>query len=119
MTALWNIPMAYLERYHPVWTPVSEALPDPSRKVLAFYRNDLGKGRIVVAQWVPANTEEVLSDADSSDNNEELDKFFLPEGWYEQVDNWDDWDDLGSLQIDEGIVTHWMPLPKSPLQEDS
>lgn len=26
--------MTYLDRYHSVWTPVSEALPDPAKKVL-------------------------------------------------------------------------------------
>lgn len=112
MTALWNIPMTYLDRYHPVWTPVSEALPDPAKKVLAFYRNDLGKGRIVVADWVPANT--CKADCENDDlieYNDELDDYFWPEGWYEQIENWDD---LGSLQIHEGTVTHWMPLPEGP-----
>ena len=116
MPTNWIIPMTYLERYHPVWTPVSEALPDPSTKVLAFYRNDLGKGRIVVAQWVPANTVKDSCDNDFSEYNEELDDCFWPEGWYEQIENWDE---FSAFRITEGTVTHWMPLPKGPLQEDS
>lgn len=96
------------------WIPVSTQLPDPSKKVLAYYRNVLDKGRIVVAFWVPANTVQECCDYDSDFTvyNEEDDAFYWPEGWYESVDNWDE---ISALKIYQGTVTHWMPLPPSPL----
>jgi hypothetical protein len=104
--------MDYMDRYHPVWTLASSALPDPSKKVLAFYRNSLGKGRIVVASWVPANTCQANCEYDDfAEYNEELADYFWPEGWYEQIENWEDY---GAVNIHEGEVTHWMPLPKGP-----
>jgi hypothetical protein len=107
----WKISKEYMDRYHPVWTAASERLPDPSKKVLAFYRNSLGNGRIVVADWVPANTVQDACEEDFAEYNEELDDYFWAEGWYEQIENWDEY---GAFRITEGEVTHWMPLPEGP-----
>ena len=105
-----------MNRPNAAWIPVSSSRPDPSKKVLAFYLNPLGNGRIVVASWVPANTCQDSCDEDLTEYNEELDDYFLPEGWYEQIENWDD---FGALKIYDGTVTHWMPLPISPGKEDA
>ena len=42
--------------------------------------------------------------------NEETDEYYLHEGWYECINNWDDY---SSIAIDDK-VTHWMPLPEPP-----
>ena len=42
--------------------------------------------------------------------NEENDEYYLLEGWYEVIKNWDDYN---SIAIDD-TVTHWMPLPEAP-----
>lgn len=42
--------------------------------------------------------------------NEENDEYYLLEGWYEVIKNWDDY---SSIAIDD-TVTHWMPLPEAP-----
>ena len=42
--------------------------------------------------------------------NEEDDEYYLCEGWYEIIKNWDEY---GSVAIDD-TVTHWMPLPEIP-----
>ena len=42
--------------------------------------------------------------------NEETDEYYLHEGWYENINNWDEY---SSIAIDD-IVTHWMPLPEAP-----
>lgn len=42
--------------------------------------------------------------------NEEDDEYYLKEGWYEVIKNWDDYN---SIVIDD-TVTHWMPLPEPP-----
>ena len=95
-----------------LWIEAGLRLPDPSKKVLAFYRNSLGNGRIVVASWVPANTvQECCDEYDFAEYNEDLDDYFWPQGWYEQIENWDDY---GAILIREHTVTHWMPLPSCP-----
>ena len=91
---------------------VAEWLPEPNVKVLAHYFNDLGNGRTICAIWVPAKTR---SDSDGEDDfteyDEETDKFYWPEGWYEQIENWED---LGWVRVYEGEVVCWQPLPKWP-----
>lgn len=42
--------------------------------------------------------------------NEENYEYYLLEGWYEVIKNWDDY---SSIAIDD-TVTHWMPLPEAP-----
>jgi hypothetical protein len=39
------------------------------------------------------------------------DTFYVPEGWYECIDNWDD---FTSILINEGVIDYVMPLPKPP-----
>jgi hypothetical protein len=43
--------------------------------------------------------------------SEEKDNYYVPEGWYEQLENWNEY---GSLPVIEGDITHWIPLPDSP-----
>lgn len=45
--------------------------------------------------------------------NEEDDEYYINEGWYEVIKNWDEYT---SIAIDD-TVTHWMPLPKPPKGE--
>jgi hypothetical protein len=46
----------------------------------------------------------------ATEYNEEDDEYYLKEGWYEVIKNWDDYN---SIVIDD-TVTHWMPLPEHP-----
>ena len=94
--------------------PVSERLPGPNTKVLAYYFNELGKGRTICAVWVPAKTR--VSDSDIDEDLEfeydyETDQFYWPEGWYETIENWEE---FGYLKVYEGKVAYWQPLPKWP-----
>jgi hypothetical protein len=102
-----------LQRQVPVPVPVSERLPEPSTKVLAHYFNDLGRKRTICAIWVPAKSRsgDIGDDDDFTEYDEEDDKFYWPEGWYEAIENWDD---LGWIHVDEGEVVYWQPLPKWP-----
>lgn len=96
------------------WINVKEALPD--RKVLATYKNSSGMGRIVVAVFIKRHTEEVFPDDYSDPLNCEYcdddDCHYIIEGWYECIDNWEMY---SSIVINEGVVTHWMPLPELPV----
>lgn len=94
--------------------PVTERLPEPNTKVLAHYFNDLGNGRTICAIWVPAKSRSDESgDDDFTEYDEEDDKFYWPEGWYEVIENWDE---LGWVQVYEGEVDYWQPLPEWPAQ---
>jgi hypothetical protein len=96
------------------WTPVAEALPKSGVKVLACYRNRLGNLRRIRAMWIAAKTEEADSDAEACiEYDEAADTYYVTEGWYECIDNWDDY---SSVAVTEGEVTHWMPLPQPPIE---
>ena len=93
---------------------VSERLPEPNTKVLAHYLNKMGKGRTICAIWVPAKTRVGNSDIDEElglEYDDETDQFYWPEGWYETIENWEE---FGYLKVYEGEVAYWQPLPKWP-----
>ena len=108
----WQLKLAraaeLLERQAaPVPVAVAERLPKPNTKVIAHYFNDHGKGRTICAIWVPANSRECTGD----DSISEPDAGCWPEGWYEQIENWEDY---GWIAVSEGEVAYWQPLPKWP-----
>lgn len=47
--------------------------------------------------------------------SEEDDEYYLCEGWYEVIKNWDDYN---SVAVGD-FVTHWMPLPDAPKEESN
>lgn len=83
------------------WLPIATA-PKTGRKVILFYLNRNNKARTVMAQWV---TDEEAAETDADDVG-------LEGGWYECIDNWDDY---SQVAIHEGEPTHWMPLPAPPV----
>jgi hypothetical protein len=103
----------------PAWIPVVRALPDTTKKVLATYLNKAGKRRIVIANWIQARTQKSPwddQDIDIAEYDESSDECFLKEGWYECVENCEDY---GMWWIYEGEVTHWMSMPPSPTSEEN
>jgi hypothetical protein len=94
-------------------TPVSEQMPEPGIKVIAHYLNDLGNGRTIMAEWVPAKSRKDDNDEDFAEYDEDDEEFYWPEGWYEVVENSSDY---CALLVDKKI-THWRPLPASPYQD--
>jgi hypothetical protein len=81
--------------------------------VLAYYLNDLGNGRTICAIWVPAKSrsENLWDDDDFTEYDKESGDRYWPEGWYEQIENWED---FGWVRVCEGEVVYWQPLPKWP-----
>ncbi len=111
-----EVSRAVLTRYaRPAIQPVavSERLPEPGKKVIAYYLNALGNSRTILAEWVPAKTkaDDGLTDDDFAEYDEESDEYYWPEGWYEVIENWDDY---GAVFVNEGEITHWRPLPPGP-----
>jgi hypothetical protein len=92
------------------WTPVAEAMPKSGVIVLAYYTNVLGEPRRIRAQWVAAQTQEADCESENCEYDEGTDTYWTPEGWYECIDNWDEY---SSVFVSEKI-THWMPLPPGP-----
>ena len=82
------------------WQPI-ETAPKDGRKVILHYRNRNNVPRNVLARWFTAEWAEEIDG----------DGVGLAAGWYEHIDNWDDYTDIA---IKEGDPSHWMPLPPPP-----
>lgn len=94
------------------WINTKKSMPEHGKKVLATYKNQSGRNRIVVAHfWERWKAESNCEDGANDEYSEALDNYFYKEGWYEQVDNWDD---FYAIAVNEGEVSHWMPLPELP-----
>lgn len=87
----------------PEWQPI-ETAPRDGRKIIVTYTNRLGNTRTVMARWL---TEEQAVECDG-------DGVGLEEGWYECIDNWDDYTEVA---IHEGEPSSWMPLPEAHTKE--
>lgn len=102
----------------PAWMPIETA--PFGKTVLVFYNNSLGKGRIIKARYIERYTEEAGEasiDNEFCDYCEEYDEFFVPEGWYETVDNGHEY---SGYKLETGSnPTHWMPLPPPPAEVNS
>lgn len=104
--------IAKLRQGEPVaWVPVAERMPKSGVTVLACYTNRYGNVRRIRAEWVAAKTIESDGDCEIGEYDEATDCCYDPEGWYEKIDNWDDY---SSVVVNEGEVTHWMALPAPP-----
>lgn len=86
------------------WQPI-ETAPKDGRKVILAYRNRNDKARTVMARWL---TDEEAAETDA-------DGVGLEGGWYECIDNWNDYTEVA---IHEGEPSHWMPSPAAPNQKD-
>jgi len=93
------------------WIPVADAMPVSGLIVLACYKNSLGKLRRIRAHWIAAKTEEASGECEFGEYDEEADTYWNPEGWYECIDNWDEY---SSVAVHEGEITHWMLMPDYP-----
>lgn len=94
------------------WIATNARMPEAGQIVLAHYMNAHGKNRIIRATWIAENSEESIDDMDELGVYCEADDtYYWPEGWYEQIDNWSDY---CAVVVNEGEITHWMPLPAPP-----
>jgi hypothetical protein len=94
------------------WRPASDK-PEHGKTVLATYLNQCGKRRHVRAFYIGQYEEEEGSEDDELcvEYCEEKDEWYLKEGWYELIDNWDTY---SSVAIVEGVVDYWLPIPPAP-----
>lgn len=91
------------------WVPVERGLPKRGSEVLACYLHEAGIRRRIRAAYVAAKTVVSSPDGEFSDYDEVSGTYYDPEGWYELIDNWGDYN---SIAVCEGKVTHWLPMPE-------
>lgn len=94
------------------WVSVTDRLPPSGMPVIAFYRNSASVNRRIRAEYVAKHTREQSDDDLASEYDEETDTFYWPAGWYELVNNWDDY---ASIWVVEGEITHWHAMPAAPV----
>ncbi len=99
-TVVELVPRAALAPAVPQWMPI-ETAPKTGRKLIVFYMNRNNKARTVMARWL---TDEQAAETDTDDVG-------LEGGWYECIDNWDDYTEVA---IHEGEPMLWLPLPAAP-----
>lgn len=100
------------------WIPVTERLPESGVHVLVAceMRGHYCHGQYVCdGYYAKAKTQPSYGNPDECavEYSEEDDEYYLLEGWYEVIKNWDEYN---SIVIDD-FVTHWMPLPEAPKTE--
>ena len=98
------------------WISVNERLPESGEHCLiscTVKRFDGTHGQYVCVGYYAEKFKHLAHGVDDdcvSEYNEENDEFYIAEGWYEVIKNWDDY---GFVAIGD-FVTHWMPLPEFP-----
>lgn len=93
----------------PKWVLCSERLPEDTVIVTAETKTFKHK-YVCEAVWIPrwSKIAEYDNWEDCSEYNEDEDEYYVLEGWYERVHNWDEYSFVG---IEDDVIA-WMPLPK-------
>ena len=102
------------------WISVEEVMPDSGEHCLLACKVTCYNGAnytyvcdgFHVDRWKEQEFNNGSGDQ-AIEYNEDDDEYYLCEGWYEIIKNWDDYN---SVAIDD-TVTHWMPLPSLPEKE--
>ena len=103
------------------WISVDDRLPESGAHVLICCEMHRYGGEIAgkyVCDGYYAEANKIIAggfpDECNCEYSEEDDEYYLCEGWYEVIKNWDDYNSVAV----EDFVTHWMPMPELPRRED-
>ena len=98
------------------WISVKDRLPESGVHVLLCCEMHRRGGEIAgkyVCDGYYAEANKIIAggfpDECDCEYSEEDDEYYLCEGWYEVIKNWDDYNSVAV----EDFVTHWMPLPST------
>lgn len=100
----------------PHWIPVTERLPETGQDVelCCGYKNYRGEIVRYICIAYHVNRYEMKYSADWDEGcdeyREEDDEYYILEGWYERIHNWDTY---GAVKIDD-LALAWRELPKLP-----
>ena len=102
------------------WVSVDDRLPENGVHVLLCCEMHRYGGEIAgkyVCDGYYAEANKIIAggflDECNCEYSEEDDEYYLCEGWYEVIKNWDAYT---SVPV-EDFVTHWMPMPQPPKGE--
>ena len=98
------------------WISVKDGLPEDGKHVLVICEiRPIGRASRKYVCEAFYTRKFSISDVSFEDDiaydyNEEEDEYYLKEGWYECIHNWDEY---SSIVIGD-FVTHWQNLPEPP-----
>lgn len=96
------------------WTSVKDRLPDNEEHVLLLCKTGQSKYRYI-CNGFHARLKSVETDHEFGEYDDETDEYYMPEGFYEVIHNWDEY---SSVTI-EDVVIGWMPLPEPPKEGET
>ncbi len=94
------------------WNPIETAPKDVPLLVACAMPS--GKLVRLIAVYCSKRTQEAgedYNDSDWCDYDEATDTYYCPEGWYEQIKNWDE---LSAVHISDMTPVLWQQLPALP-----
>ena len=105
----------------PRWIPVTERLPEPETEVMIVCNEN---GRRFIATAIHEDGTQLSEEScwvwtdiwEYSRYDEEHDDYIIPEGWWESRCFTPD--DVYNCPVD-CEVTHWMPMPELPKEENN
>ena len=100
------------------WINVKDRLPEAGRRVILFQQVSEVRKVPVFGFYAPKRAVEYKGGDQwglDADYVEADDKYYIPEGFYEQIENWDD---IAFIAISKNDVTHWAYMPNLPIPEE-
>ena len=100
------------------WIPLEKELPESGTRVIFSWINCQGFRRTSIGYYAGTRILDASDwwngdvDYELLDYSEEEDKEYVPEGWYEEGAE-------GEYCYPQSGVTHWMPLPPKPEDEQN